>query len=144
MLFAIYFLLPSLHIQTLSSHNRSRKYTINERIGPELRPEVCHWLILCYVKQKFILMTSLGWPTYDNEDSIQRVYTITGIMQWQSYWVKRLFLALLNYNICHERKCTLGKVNDEPFVTYLHKINVINPFSDIEIFLLVSGVWKPT
>ena len=36
------------------------------------------------------------------------------------------------------------KVNDEPFVTYLHKINVINPFSDIEIFLLVSGVWKPT
>ena len=51
MLIVIYFLLPSLHIQTLSSHNRSRKYTINERIGPELRPEVCHWLILCYVKQ---------------------------------------------------------------------------------------------
>ena len=48
-LFAKYFLLLFLHIQTVSS------YTINERIGPDLRPEVCHWVILCYIKQNIYI-----------------------------------------------------------------------------------------
>ena len=96
-------------------------------------------------------MTSLGWPTYDKEDSIRKVYAITGLCNDNHIEWSEFFLALRNYNIWHEtnldkikRKCTPGKVNDEPFVIYLRKINAINPFSDIEIFLLVSGVWLPT
>ena len=42
------------------------------------------------------------------------------------------------------RKCTLGKVNDKSYVIYLHKTNVIDPFCDFEIFLVVPGVWLPT
>ena len=55
MLFVKYFPLLSLHIQTLSSYNRPRKYTINERKGPGLRPEVGYWLILCYIKQNIYI-----------------------------------------------------------------------------------------
>ena len=43
-----------------------------------------------------------------------------------------------------KRKCTLGKVNDKSYVIYLHKTNVIDPFCDSEIFLVVPGVWLPT
>ena len=151
MLFVKYFPLLSLHIQTLSSYSRPRKYTINERKGPDLRPEVCYWLILCYIKKHLYWWLPSVGQHVTKKITLEK-YTQSLVLcsdnhiEWSEF-----FLALLNYNIWHEtnlnkieRKCTLEKVNDEPFVIYLRKMSVSNPFSDIKIFLLVPGVWLPT